>query len=54
MSDNKNFENDIMAEPEKKKSIFGSTKKAKIINISCLVILVGVVAWCALYQMGII
>lgn len=49
-----NNENDIMAEPDKKKSILGSTKKSKIINITALVILLGVVVWCALYQTGII
>jgi len=49
----KNVVNDIMEKP-KKKSIFGSTKQAKIINIGALVILVGVITWCALYQLHIL
>ncbi len=49
------LEEDILAEePGKKKSIFGSTKKAKIINGVCLGVLVAVVIWCALYQLHII
>lgn len=50
----RNEESDIMAEPPKKRSLFGTTKKAKIINITALVILGAVIVWCALYQMGII
>lgn len=49
----KNVVNDIMEKP-KKKSIFGTTKQAKIINIGALVILIGVITWCALYQLHIL
>lgn len=42
-----NFENDIMAEePKQNFSLIGHTKKAKIINISMLVLLAGVIVWC--------
>lgn len=49
----KNVVNDIMEKP-KKKSIFGTTKQTKIINIGALVILIGVITWCALYQLHIL
>ena len=46
---------DIMEEPkETKKSIFGSSKKSKIINGVSLILLVAVVIWCALYKLGVI
>ena len=48
-------EDDIMTQPDaQKKSIFGSTKKSKIINSIALIIFIGVAVWCALGKMGVL
>lgn len=43
---------DIMAEPEKKGfNPLGKTKKAKIINLSSIVLLIAVIVWCVVSKM---
>lgn len=42
----KDAENDILVKDQGKRSIFGRTKKAKIINITALVLLGITIIWC--------